>query len=460
MYNYIIKKNIVFLMILIIVLSITGCEQKISKEDNLLEYKESADSINNLSNSKSKNNIIKNPRKKINNDQDTLEMKVKENCIKAKIQSLENYQTVLDYLDNIENIYSIYLDLCNTNISIYLDELLRNQTIGYLDIKNGGSICIKDQTFLKTSNTYSIKLHYVFEIQKNLFDGFNGLEICVQLDNQYTGILPTIDLLNNINCENIALKWEGNGQLNGMDTYWEYFYSVLPKEEQYLKGVYQTKQEQVIYTSYEFCKEDSEETSKIFIFIKDIGRKKDVQILEISKPQLTNISRHDGKRFYLRDINFDGYQDLIFVGDNDNIKLFYQCICFLWNEKEQLYKLCETAPKNFKYIDEKQRRLLYNTSGSAFEDTYYIYKYNGNLFEEEKLDVLLPQTNSETITWHYIKDGQLQKKLEVTPNKESNSYTVIFYEKENTQYELLIENISIWDIGRKYFPEFDFYNLG
>lgn len=392
--------------------------------------------------------------------QNSLKIKIQQNNIKANIQNSKDYQAVLKYLEKLKNIHAIYLDLCNTNTVIYLDELLKNQTIGYLDIKNGGNICIKDQTFLKTSSIYHINLRYVFEIQKNLFDAWNGLEICIQLNNQYTGIFPTIDFINNITCENIALKWDGKGQLNGMEKDWEYFYSVLAKEDQYLKGVYQTNQENLRYTSYEFCKEASEEISKIFIFIKDIEHNKDIQILEISKSQLANISRHTGKRFYFSDINFDGYQDLIFVGDNDNVKLYYQCICFLWNEKEQLYKLCETAPRNFKYIDEKEKRLLYNTSVSAFEDTYYIYKYNGILYEEQRLDVLLPQINSQAITWKYFKNGQLQKKIEVTPNKESHLYTVIFYEKENVQYKLLPEDMNIWDIGRKYFPEFDFYNFG
>ena len=119
-------------------------------------------------------------------------------------------------------------------------------------------------------------------LQEGLLNHLNGIyEIRIRLDNRYTGKLPTMELLDNMDCENIVLIWddndegEGIGQLNGEDTYngnnreWEYFYAALPKENQYLKGLYQVNEEDYSYTSYEFCGTDSKDACAAFVCIKD-----------------------------------------------------------------------------------------------------------------------------------------------------------------------------------------------
>ena len=148
-------------------------------------------------------------------------------------------------------------------------------------------------------------------------------------------------------------------------------------------------------------------------------------ILEIPKVELSNISRYEGRRFYFEDINFDSYEDLLFLGNNDRIKLYYQCTGFLWDDNEKIYKLCETVPHNFKGIDGEKERLIYSTSGSASDDEYYIYKYDGNEYKEERLEVR--QISEEKIVWQYFLDGKLDKEIKADLNKSQNFYTVIYY---------------------------------
>jgi len=45
--------------------------------------------------------------------------------------------------------------------------------------------------------------------------------------------------------------------------------------------------------------------------------------------------------------------------------------------------------------------------------------------------------------------------------KSLNSYTVIYYENGEIREETVIDaECNIWEIGRKYFPAFDFCNNG
>ena len=71
--------------------------------------------------------------------------------------------------------------------------------------------------------------------------------------------------------------------------------------------------------------------------------------------------------------NFDGYEDLLFLGDTDSMIYTYRkCTGFLWDDSEKGYQLCETVPSDFKWIDKGRERLKHSAHGSAFDDEYYI----------------------------------------------------------------------------------------
>jgi len=451
-------------------LTISGCEQKVSRNyGTSIDEETSVISVHRcgkrLTDSVLENNCA-NRKGQISNSLD-IEY-TRDFTIDVKIYSQADYEIFLNQLESDKDIHSVYMDLCDLDTLIYLDKLLENQNIRYLDIKNGGVICVRNKSLIESSNLDGIRLYHSSALQENMLDHFNGLEICIRLDDGYTGRLPTQDLLNNTDCESIILIMDGNGQLNGIDTYydenrreWEYFYSVLSLENQYMKGLYRVNHESYSYTSYEFCKKDMQEICAAFVCVKDKesdGRNY-FDMLEIPKAELSNISRYEGKRFYFGDINFDSYEDLIFLGNNDRIKLYYQCIGFLWDDYEKRYKLCETVPSNFKWIDEEKERLIYSTSGAVSDDEYYIYKYNGSGYEEERLEIR--QINEERIIWKYFIDGELHKEMKAEFNKSLNSYTVIYYENGEIREETVIDvECDIWEIGKKYFPAFDFCNNG
>lgn len=386
--------------------------------------------------------------------------------VMVKIDSQDAYRVFLNQFANGSGYHSLDINLCNTDTVIYLDEILSCQDIGYLYIRNGGIIRARNAAALQTDSLYRIGLYDVLSLQESLFSGFRGRELCIRLDRGYTGALPTAQVFENTDCESIALIWDGadapkdSGQCEGAQ--WDYFDSVLPEEERNLKGCYRTNQDGYSYTSYEFCAENSDEVCAAFVCIEENGNsdKTAFDILELPKSALPDISRLEGRRIRFGDVNFDGYEDLIYIGYNNRVEIYYKCTGFLWDNGEKKYQLCETMPPNFKRIDEERRRLVYSTSGSAFEDTYYIYKYDQNRFVEERLEVQVPQTD-DAVLWKYFKENELLEELTVE-DQADGAYHVFYRENGTVREETLAgaEVQSVWEIGKRYFPEFDFYHFG
>lgn len=418
-----------YIIMLLGLLFTSGCR----KQDSLISGSGIQEIVEN--NTEDYQSLLEIVENNTEDNQSTLEIDVlQDSIIKVKVYNQEDYSIFLKQLENYNNYHLLYLDLCDTDTVIYLDELLQYQNFGYLQIENGGIICTKDTISLETSSLWEIELCHISMIQENLLNQLGSIkQIRILLDNRYTGRLPTVELINNTVCENIVLMWdsgndlERNSKLNGQDTYdgnskeWEFFYSVLPKENQCLRGLYRINQDNYSYTSYEFYGAELTEACAAFVCVKDneSNGKKYFDILEIPKSALQNISKLDGKRIYLEGINFDGCKDLLYLGYNDRVNIYHKCIGFLWDNSKKRYRLCETVPSDFKMIDQNRERLVYSTSGSAFDDQYYIYKYNGNEFEEERLEVEIPQAEGAVI-WRYFKDGEFRKKLEVDYDKNNS----------------------------------------
>lgn len=263
------------------ILAISGC----NREANLISASKAPEVVENemeKNQNVSETEYSSDLETDVVNSQNTLEVEARQDYVKVKVHNQRDYEVFIEQLEKYNHYHSLYMDLCGIDTVIYLDELLTYQNIRFLQIENSGIIDTKDALSLETSNLSCIELYHISALQENLLNQFNGIrEIRIRLDNRYTGKLPIMELLNNMDCENIVLIWddndeaEGIGQLNGEDTYngnnreWEYFYAALPKENQYLKGLYRVNEEDYSYTSYEFYGTDSKEACAAFVCIKD-----------------------------------------------------------------------------------------------------------------------------------------------------------------------------------------------
>ena len=224
----------------------------------------------------------------------------------------------------------------------------------------------------------------------------NLQNIIIYFNSWYSGVLPAKELLHNTYCSKIVMTWEADRkeELNLEElAEWDAINAMLPENDRYIKALYVQNEDDYNYISYEFCSRGGEigntgkaGACKAFICIKDRESygEKYFDILEVPVENIM-ISWHDGRRMWLVNINFDGYRDLIFVGYNDNDFLggCYQCIGFLWNEKEQRYEWNATVPEYFDGIDAERKRIVYVGGLSAADDDYRIYEYNGSVFTEK-----------------------------------------------------------------------------
>ena len=392
------------------------------------------------------------------------------------IHNEEEYQAFVDCLGNYTECFSITLFLKETDTVIYLDDILAYQNFTFLDIKYGGTISARNMEILSESPLRDIELYHPYAIEENVLSQIPNLEnITIRVDSEYNGVLPAKELLQNTGCAWIVVKWddEGKEEVNLEEfTEWDEINAMLSKDNCYLKALYVSNEDDYNFISYEFCVRGEEkgntcETNECaaFICIKDRESygEKYFDIVEVPVESIDTLSWLDGRRVRLEDVNFDGYRDLIFVGHNDPIGSLNRCIGFLWDEKEQRYEWNATVPKHIGWIDDERKRITFGSGYSAFDDYYYIYEYSDGVFTEKRLIVTLSRTEDK-VTWQYYEDGELLKVLEETFDEETKLYYITYEENGMITEEVIEKNdykyTDYSELGKEYFPEFDFYNFG
>lgn len=313
------------------------------------------------------------------------------------IHNEEEYRAFVNCLEEYVDCYSLTLFLKETDTVIYLDEILSYHNFEFLRIMQGGTISARNMEALNISPLRDIELYHPYAIEEDMLSRMSNLQdIIIHFNSWYSGVLPAKELLHNTDCSKIVMTWEADRKeelnLEGLAE-WDAINAMLPENDRYIKALYVQNEDDYNYISYEFCSHGGEigntgkaGACKAFICIKDRESygEKYFDILEVPVENIM-ISWHDGRRMWLVNINFDGYRDLIFVGYNDNDFLggCYQCIGFLWNEKEQRYEWNATVPEYFDGIDAERKRIVYVGGLSAADDDYRIYEYNGSVFTEK-----------------------------------------------------------------------------
>ena len=370
------------------------------------------------------------------------------------------------------------LFLEETDTVIYLDDILAYQNFKFLKIYYGGTISARNMEILKDSPVKDIELFHPYAIEENVLSQILNLQyITILIDSQYNGIFPAKELLQNTDCTSIVVKWddEGKEEVNLEEfTEWDEINAMLSKDNCYLKALYVSNEDDYNFISYEFRVRGEEKGNsceanecEAYICIKDRESygEKYFDILEVPFESIDTLAWLDGRRVRLIDVNFDGYCDLIFERYNDPIGSFSGCIGFLWNEKDKRYEWNATVPKNFRKIDDERKRIT-NSDPSSLLDKYFIYEYHDGIFTEKKMEYIGSLTDYYLVIWQYYEDGEMLKRLEQNFDEETKLYYITYEENgivtekimEEADYDNKYDDPS--DLGKEYFPEFDFYWAG
>ena len=414
-----------------------------------------------------------------NKNRNMPEIRVSEgsSIIKVIIHNEEEYQAFVDCLEEYMDYRTLSLDLAETDTVIYLDEILAYHNFEYLNIFYGGTISALDIENLNACPLREIELYHIYSIEENILSRIPVLQnIEIFLDSGYAGVLPTKELIHNTDCDNIAMICDDDKKFEVHFeelAEWDEINTTLLESNSYLKGLYVWNEDDYNYVSYEFCNHGEEiipfETKgcEAFICIKDRESygEKYFDILKVPVESIDYISwSGGGSRMMQDDINFDGYLDLIFTGLNrHSCELPRYCIGFLWNEKEQRYEWNATAPKHYRRIDYERKRII-DIYTSSLQDDYFIYEYHDGIFTEKKLEVIGSLTDYYLLKWQYYEDGKLMKILEENFDEETKLYYITYEENGIVTEEVLEKNdykyIDYTELGKEYFPEFDFYWAG
>lgn len=297
--------------------------------------------------------------------------------------------------------------------------------------------------------------------------------LSLELDNRYTGKLPIEELLGYDDCEDVLLVWnddtEGEGFLDvqeGMESLkeWDYLQSVQEASDGCLKGIYSLRDENYIYTCYEFYNHYEEYTADVsaaFICVKDreSNGEEYFDIIDIPINKISDLYRgtKENRLNVMHDLNFDGYMDLEFYNQN-NDSFSRSGYYFLWDEEEQRFVFNESAPRYIEWIDIERKRLT-NSNGSSLEDDYYIYEYSDNVFTCKHLKIST-DLSGKKLTGEYFVNGKCIALLERIKDEDGSEH--YFYEEiDGIREEVQIDSSLMYDeISEMFFPEFDFWIKG
>lgn len=398
--------------------------------------------------------------------------------LSVEIQTQEEYVTWIGQLEDYRSFNKLYMDMKETDVSVFLDEILAFGNFRTLGIYNGGRVTAKKINAVSMDTLEEIEFNKIHSIDEGLMSRIpRQAKLWIDMDGDYEGKPPELELLRGISCQNIMMvQRQGKGvetsvlmkEQNALETKlkeWSMIRTVLTEKKRVLCGYCSQVRGDYSYTEYEFCNSNTMDIMEAYICIKDQksngGQYFDV--VSIPKERMENVLHAGWSRVWLEDMNFDGYTDIIFVGQGDGSPC--ECVYYLWDKAEKKYELDTTLPtRKLVNIDETRKRLTYSESASAFDDTYYIYQYDGERFREQKLWVVmdyLEQERKSIVTWQYYEDGKLMGKLEwILGDNEDISY--VFYEENGERIEEVTINKKVYydEIGLMYFPEFDFYNMG
>lgn len=335
----------------------------------------------------------------------------------------------------------LYMDLLGTNTVVYLDEILPRHNFVIVEISNGGMLSVKDIEACRETNLRDLYLKYIFRIDNSVLNLFDSLKtVLVWTDQSFED--QEFDLF------------------HGEE--WKHLMSISPEDKRDYGAIYILNEEGITYSSYEIYSDNVKENPCAVISIREIENKSDPVILEIPNDIIEWISKDDGSRIMLEDVNFDGYKDILYLGDNNGLYLHHQCNGFLWNEETGKYELCKSLPAHFGFIDSERKRLTYYSHLSIDDETYYIYEYDDGEFQEKRLETEYKRdaSNPEELVWNYYENGELLEKLILEySNGETAYYT--FYDRDNHIVNgEFPEEKSYSELGMQYFPEFDFYFFG
>ncbi len=460
------KTNLVQLFVIVLmVVILPGCGQESFKM--AIPTQEYELSIENIDNANEQECDAVDTRKCMHiKSQNMPEIEIDGSNVMVNVQNQMSYRKFLSMIDDFENYNLLRLNLLGADIRVCLDDILAGHNFKSLYI-TGGIIAARNLEVLDKMRLESMGIYGVTRIQGDILSHISSQYIEIELNDKYRGKLPTAEILNGLQCAELIVMWNGDGRIGLFDIRnpenkvlreWDHICSIVSEEDGILKSIYRRNYGEYSFTSYDFYEKSmGKKLCAEFISVKDRGSggKKYFIILNIPGEKLAEITVgmpiNDFHRIGFRDIDFDGYDDIIF--DRSYYSYNEHRVVFLWNPEQGKYEYCGTAPRSFENsVSIKEHKAYYfYPDANAGPSIYSIYEYVDGCFIRHSLEI---EHRGDSLVYVYHREGEWVREQEFSYQKEDRTWHAVHEENGMTIEESMSEDLA--ELECAYFPEFTY----
>ena len=121
-------------------------------------------------------------REEVENIEDMPEIEIVNiNILEVKIKNEGEYEGFVSRLKEFTHCHSLWMDIEETDTTIYLDEILTYNNFDDVMIKNGGNISVRNMEDFTDSMT-AVSLRHVFSIDEGLLSHIISSNLCAQAE--------------------------------------------------------------------------------------------------------------------------------------------------------------------------------------------------------------------------------------------------------------------------------------
>ena len=461
------------LQIFMIVIGMTGlsaCGQQVGEsETNKMQYETviAGEIKNNMKEQAGDDvNVTEYALRNYKRRHSSLEIEIDDSNVRISVHDEIAYRQFLIMLDELENCDLLRLNVLGADIRVCLDDILAGHNIEYLYI-TGGTITARNPEALGSMSLDSMGIYRVSKVEEGILNHISSRYMEISLNDRYTGKLPTADLLNNMECDELIVMWGGEGGTGLLDISepenkilkeWNQICSILSEKDRILENIYKEKNGEFSFTSYDFYEQGSDRKLYAeFISVKDVesGGTEYFDILKVPEERIAEIPGgiflNDFHRMWFYDINFDGHDDFVYERRCDGCD--ENNVIFLWIPDKERFEYCGTAPRNFENsVSVKEHKAYYvYPDANAGPSIYSIYEYADGCFIRHSLEI---EHRGDSLVYVYHREGEWVREQEFSYQKEDRTWHAVHEENGMTIEESMSEDLA--ELECAYFPEFTY----